>query len=159
MSLNRVDAQEDPPRGGVSRVAIWMVIAILGGALLGALIAVLTTGWSDVVTARNLSGSWRWAIFDRAGVDWWAGGGALVAFVVVMSFVAWRMVVGALMGVTLGAILGNLVGDAANTDDFSAPVDWAALVGLLLGAVIGTVAGIALGTIWHLHREATSREG
>jgi MFS family permease len=87
------------------------------------------------------------------------GVGALLAFVTVMSIVAWRVVAGTFTGAVVGPVAGGLLGDALTADDSGAPVDWGALVGLGIGVVIGVIAGFVLGTVWHVRHAHRRDEG
>ena len=132
-----------------ARVATWAAAAILLGGAAGAVLAIVITGWGDIVAARESSGSWRFAL-ERAGLVRWAGAGAVVGFVAVMTFVSWRTVVGGLAGTVIGVTAGALIGDAATPDDFGAPIDWGFLVGAIVGVIVGPILGISLGLAWHL---------
>jgi hypothetical protein len=143
-------------RSEFARVVLWWVLAMLSGAVIGALFAIAKEGPSQILATYDRSGSWGFALMDQAGVGWWAGIGAVVGFAVVMAFVAWRIVVGVFGGFVVGLSLGALVG-AALYEDPGAPVDWGLLIGLAIGALVGTVAGIAGGITWHLRHTSPRR--
>ena len=76
----------------------------------------------------------------RPNVNGWACGGAVAGFIVVLLFVAWRIVVAGCVGIVIGTILGGIIGPVASPND-GAPVDW----GLVIGAIVGAVAGVVIG--------------
>ena len=132
-------SQRGSGTGENERVAVWAVAAIVGGAILGVL--------SGGVFADS----------GRPNVNGWASWGAIVGFVIMLSFVAWRIVVGGSGGLVLGAILGAIVGSLATPNDSGAPVDWGFVIGVIVGAVAGIVTGLVVGTVWHVRHKRARR--